>query len=107
MNRIILFLTAAFFLSPTAWAVNFVVTNSADSGPGTLRDAVKQANSTPGKDIITFHAGPILSDSVSSINIMDPVIIEGESNYTISAVNTTVGGGWHCEKIRMEVKYGI
>ena len=40
----------AFFATPQ----NFVVTNTNDSGPGSLRAAVAIANATPGHDNITF-----------------------------------------------------
>lgn len=49
----IIFLT----LINTASAVTFNVTNNGDSGAGSLRDAVNQANVAPGADDITFDAG--------------------------------------------------
>jgi hypothetical protein len=36
----------------------FVVTNTADAGPGSLRDAINSANANPGNDIITFNIAP-------------------------------------------------
>lgn len=50
---IVIFLQMAL-VSVTANAASFLVTSAADSGPGTLRWAVTQANSTPGADDITF-----------------------------------------------------
>src|SRR5262249_14796742 len=36
----------------------FVVTTTDDSGTGSLRDAITQANNTPGADTITFNIQP-------------------------------------------------
>jgi parallel beta-helix repeat protein len=44
-------------LAPSAHAATFTVTNLADSGAGSLRDAVAQANTNPGADVITFQSG--------------------------------------------------
>ncbi len=90
MNRIILFLTAALFLSPTAGAVSYVVTDSGDSGPGTLRDAVAQADDIPGLDTITFNLGgvPIILDS--DIQINDVVLIDGGGTQVIEASSTSI-----------------
>lgn len=51
----------ALILSTSLSASNFLVFNSNDSGPGSLRDAINQANANPGLDIILFNipgAGP-------------------------------------------------
>ena len=61
----------------------FTVTNTNDSGAGSLRQAITDANASPGLDTITFSiggSGPhtiTLSSSLPSIT--DPVIIDGES----------------------------
>ena len=39
---------------PAALAATFTVTSNADSGPGTLRQAILDANANPGDDTITF-----------------------------------------------------
>lgn len=41
--------------APCALANTFTVTTIGDSGPGTLRDALTQANNNPGADTITFN----------------------------------------------------
>ena len=62
-------------------ATTFDVTTTADSGAGSLRDAITLANANPGLDTITFH---IPGSGVHTIipasdlpNITDPVIIDG------------------------------
>ncbi len=51
LNLFLLILAAA---SATANASNFVVTNTNDSGAGSLRDAINQANANGQEDLITF-----------------------------------------------------
>ncbi|MEZ5592480.1 MAG: hypothetical protein R3F53_17950 [Gammaproteobacteria bacterium] len=43
--------------SGVAYAATFNVSNTADSGAGSLRDAVAQANGAAGPDVITFNNG--------------------------------------------------
>jgi trimeric autotransporter adhesin len=52
-NRLVLWATMAL-LSANIFAASFVVTTTADSGPGSLRQAILDANSTAGADTITF-----------------------------------------------------
>jgi hypothetical protein len=40
-----------------ASATGFVVTSRDDAGPGSLRQAILDANATPGPDVITFDVG--------------------------------------------------
>jgi len=96
----------------------FLVTNTNDSGAGSLRQAILSANSNPGLDTIAFNIG---GGGVQTINpasalptITDPVIIDGTTQpgfagkplvvlngsqagsqaygFTISAGSTTVRG---------------
>lgn len=61
-------------------AVTFVVTNVNDNGPGSLRQAIIDANSSPGLDTITFNISGA-SRSITPIlglpAITDPVVIDG------------------------------
>src|SRR5262245_49407409 len=65
----------------TAPAV-FTVTNTADSGPGSLRQAVLDANAATGADIIAFDATNFVSPKTvqltgGEMTITDPVTIQG------------------------------
>ena len=52
-----LLLLGAFLLRPEdAWASTFQVSNTNDSGVGSLRQAILDANNNPGPDKITFAA---------------------------------------------------
>lgn len=59
----------------------FTVTNVADSGPGTLRSAITNANATPGSDFIHFNltgTGPFTIAPLSPLPALtDPVVIDG------------------------------
>src|SRR5688572_15593433 len=48
------FLLCALLMVQVAKAAVFTVTTTADSGPGSLRQAILDANASPGADIITF-----------------------------------------------------
>ncbi|HWS90718.1 MAG TPA: Calx-beta domain-containing protein [Pyrinomonadaceae bacterium] len=61
-------------------AATFVVTNTNDSGAGSLRQAVIDANANPGLDTITFQigTGPQTIRLLSRLpNLTDPVVIDG------------------------------
>src|SRR5262252_8501470 len=61
----------------SARAAAFNVTNTNDSGTGSLRQAILDANSTPGADTINFSVtGTILLESVLP-NLADDVTISG------------------------------
>lgn len=72
-----------------------VVDNTADSGSGSLREAILSANGTAGVDQILFAIpgpGPHVIQPVTPLpTITAPVIVEGYSQ-TGSSVNTALGG---------------
>jgi hypothetical protein len=77
-------------LAPAAGAASFSVTNLNDAGPGSLREAIDEANFTVGADIIEFAAGLAGTITLSS----DPLVIS--DNLTIvgpGADLLTVSGG--------------
>ena len=69
-------------LEPRVLLTTYAVTSTADSGPGTLRDAITAANANPGPDAITFDLpgpGPFTIKPTSGIlpNITDRLSIDG------------------------------
>ncbi len=64
-----------------AEAADFSVLSTADSGAGTLRQAILDANASPGKDIISFNipgSPPFTIIPLTALpNISDPVTING------------------------------
>ncbi|MEX0879781.1 MAG: IPT/TIG domain-containing protein [Thermoanaerobaculia bacterium] len=99
MRRIILTLALVLAASPLA-AATFTVTNTNDSGAGSLRQAILDANATPGADTISFNipgAGVHTITPASDLpQITDPVIIDGytqpgtSSNTLASADNAVL-----------------
>ncbi len=98
----------------------FTVSNTSDSGVGSLRQAIADANSAPGTDTITFDAAVFdtpkaitltsgelaISDSVTitgpgvnvltiSGNISSRVFAIGSGNYDVTLFGLTVIGGRH------------
>lgn len=82
-------------LATSAPAATFVVSSTLDSGAGTLRQAILDANATAGTDTITFAiAGSglhTISPATNLPNITEAVIIDGYSQ-SGSSVNTLALG---------------
>ena len=78
-------------LSGSAHAATFNVTTAADSGAGSLRDAVAQANSTAGADVITFNNGlGTITLTSGQIDITETLTITGPAaGQTISGNNSS------------------
>src|SRR5438874_5365553 len=76
----------AFALAGSASAATFTVTNLNDSGAGSLRDAVTQANSTGGADTINFQSGltGTITLTTGEIPIIDSVTINGPGRNVIT-----------------------
>jgi hypothetical protein len=72
-------LGAALAAVPSAQAATFTVSNLDDSGPGSLRQAILDANAAAGADVIEFQAGLTGSIVLSSgqLAIQDSVDIQG------------------------------
>lgn len=85
-------LVAAASCSGSARADTYTVTSLFDSGAGTLRSAIADANANPGPDTITFH--PSLSGVLalmSTIYVNDSVTIVGPASRTIAIDGTAAG----------------
>ncbi len=76
-------LSASFADDKIAWYENLsasAVTNTNDSGPGSLRAAILAANTNPGLETISFSIGSgvqTIAPLSALPNITDPVIIDG------------------------------
>jgi hypothetical protein len=78
----LLSILAALFLASTGRAADFTVVNTNSQGPGSLYQAITDANATPGRDNIFFNIpGPgvrVIDVSNNPLpEIKDPVIIDG------------------------------
>ena len=76
----------AALAAPSADAATFNVTNLNDSGAGSLRQAVLDANANAGPDVITFQSG--LSGTITlttgELDLYDAVDIQGPGPATLS-----------------------
>jgi parallel beta-helix repeat protein len=67
----------------TGFMASFVVINTNDSGPGSLRQAILDSNATPGTDTITFNIPGSGVRTITPLSgfptLTDPVIIDGTS----------------------------
>jgi len=70
---------AGLALSPAAFATTYTVGNTNDSGSGSLRDAIAQANTNPGADTINFASNVTgtITLTTGSLVIDDAVDIQG------------------------------
>src|SRR5215211_2358483 len=87
-------LMAAVVLASPAWAATYTVTNNADSGAGSLRQAMIDADATTGvADTINFKLGSAATITLTSAQL--PTITDGagltinggSANITISGAN--------------------
>ena len=69
---LIIFLTVVVLPGSNAQAATYTVTNVNDSGVGSLRWAIQQANSNPGGDTIDFNIPAHLCDSGTNVCTITP-----------------------------------
>ena len=97
-------LLAVFFLN-AAHGATFTVTNTANSGPGTLRQAILDANANPGLDTINFNLPGSGVQTIAPTNalpaITNAVFIDGFSQPGSSA-NTSATGDNSVHLIRLD-----
>jgi hypothetical protein len=70
-------LGAAVIMAPAADAATFTVTSNADSGAGSLRDAVAAANASVGADTINVTTTGVITLTTGEIEVTDDVTITG------------------------------
>jgi hypothetical protein len=75
-------------------AASFVVTSTANSGAGTLRDAIQSANAVAGEDTITFNLNPLgppphTITLTNNITVTDDLRIEGPGQAALTLTNPT------------------
>ena len=70
------------FMEDRVLLATFTVTNNADSGPGSLRQAINDANPTPGANTIGFNiaVGAITAASTNSLSWGAPLGDLGVNN---------------------------
>ncbi len=92
-------------LEPRIAPATFAVVNSLDAGPGSLRQAILDANATPGSDEIVFHHGTaaggstplkvIINLSSDLPAITDGVVIHDASITGVGRQNVQIDGHHH------------
>jgi hypothetical protein len=97
-----LYLAYGNYRTHAAAAMTFVVTNTNDSGAGSLRQAIIDANANPGLDSINFNiTGPSLKiqPTLRLPDITDPVVIDGSTQPGFSgAPIVELNGGKSAER---------
>src|SRR3954465_3623159 len=82
-----------FGLATPAEAATFTVTNLNDSGPGSLRQAISDANNAAGPDVVTFQAGltGTITLATGQLYISDSVNVQGpgQSVVTVNGNNAS------------------
>ncbi|MCG3155910.1 MAG: hypothetical protein DKINENOH_02518 [bacterium] len=80
------------FAASLAFSATFTVTNTADAGPGSLRDAISQANGNLGADVIIFNiptTDPNFDGSVFTIKPLSGEFILTDGGTTIDGATQT------------------
>jgi len=77
MKKQLLSLLVLAFIGHCGQAATFTVTSLANSGSGTLRDAISQANFTPGYHTINFSVTGQITLTSGAIDIWYPILISG------------------------------
>lgn len=75
----------------TAWAETFTVTNTSDTGAGSLREAIEEANTTAGADEVVFAEGVggtiTLGSQLPTVTDEAGLVIDGGGDVTVSGNN--------------------
>jgi len=84
-------LAVLLLIASNAFAATFTVTNSAASGPGTLEQAITDANASPGLDHIRFSV-PTANVALSMPAITDVIEIDGTTPTALFDNKVTIQG---------------
>jgi hypothetical protein len=89
--RLLAAAAAGFAVSPAAFAATYTVNNLNDSGSGSLRDAIAQANANAGADTITFasNVSGTITLTSGSLHIYDAVNIQGPGASVLTIAGST------------------
>ena len=77
LRIVVCLIAAVLLLAGNSDAATFTVTTNADSGPGSLRQAVLDANAAAGRDEIQIDAGIGVITLASEVNISEALMIRG------------------------------
>jgi Right handed beta helix region/Calx-beta domain/IPTL-CTERM motif len=94
--------------APAAFGATFTVTTTADSGAGSLRQAITDANALPGADQIHFNiggGGPQTITVLSALPVItDTVVIDGttQPGFGGTPIVTLDGNGLDADALRLE-----
>jgi predicted outer membrane repeat protein len=83
---------AAVVLVSPARAATFAVTNTNDSGPGSLRQAVADANAAPGADTITFSIGGTITLASGPLVGSGDLTIDGPGAASLTVSGSHLSG---------------
>ena len=83
LRTLILMLVASTQLTSEAGGMTFVVTNTNDASPGSLRQAILDANANPGSDVIEFNIPGPPPHTIQPLSelpvVFDGVLIDGRT----------------------------
>lgn len=82
---------AGVTVSP-AQAATFTVTNASDSGTGSLRQAIADANAAPGADTISFSIGGTITLTSGALVVTDDLTIDGPGATSLTVSGNRVSG---------------
>ena len=91
---------AVLAVAPAADAATFPVSTTTDSGPGSLRQAILDANAAAGLDQVTFSAG--LSGAINltaELEITDPINIQGPGKAALAVDGGDNGRVFHARAL--------
>ena len=91
VSRFLVSMLLAAFTATPATAATFMVTSLADSGPGTLREALAQANVLAGPDRVVFAVTGTLTLTSGEIAITDSVEIVGPGADSLTITPSSFG----------------